>query len=158
VVTKLLGTVALGAALAMHPLHTTLTELRWSPGQRVVEIRVRAFVDDLRAAVARYVPAGPTSAGSPAEAALSAYLAATLTLMSRDGTPVTLSWCGARQTGDLLWLCLRGSAPGGLAGARVRAAQLCDLYRDQINIVQVDDDGRTLSMLFTRGDLSKPVP
>ncbi len=140
----------LGAAgaLALHPLHTTLTQLTYDAARGTVEVSVRAFADDFRAA-----------AGSDAsDSAAYAYLGKALTLTDRDGRALPLSGCGLRRTQDLLWLCLRTRAAGGLAGVRVHARMLLELYEDQINIVQASYDGRRVSLLFSRGDPPKPLP
>ena len=140
----------LGAAgaLALHPLHTTLTQLTYNAAGGTVEVAVRAFADDFRRAVGSNV----------SDSAAYAYLGQTLTLTDRGGRALPLSPCGLRRTQDLLWLCLATRVPGGLAGARVHARMLLDLYEDQINIVQASYDGRKVSLLFTRGDKSKPLP
>jgi uncharacterized protein DUF6702 len=134
---------------AHHPLHTTLTELTYRAADRTVQVSVRAFADDFDAA-----------AGGVSDSAASAYLRSVLTLTDRNGRPLPLAWCGLRRTGDLLWLCLSGAAPGGgLGGLRVAVRLLFERYRDQINIVQVSDGegGRRTSMLFVRGDAEKPL-
>jgi len=141
---------ALGAAgmLALHPLHTTLTRLTYNAVDGTVEVAVRAFADDFGRAVGSNV----------SDSAAYAYLGRTLALTDRGGRALPLAPCGLRRTQDLLWLCLATRAPGGLAGARVHARMLLDLYEDQINIVQASYDGRKVSLLFTRGDNSKPLP
>ena len=140
--------LAAAGALALHPLHTTLTQLTYDAAGSTVEVTVRAFADDFRAAV-----------GSDAsDSAAYAYLGKALTLMDRGGRALPLSACGLRRTQDLLWLCLRTPAAGGLAGVRVHARMLLELYEDQINIVQASYDGRKVSLLFSRGDQPKPLP
>jgi len=136
------------AALVAHPLHTTLTELRYREADRVVEVTVRAFADDVRAALGREVT----------DSAAFGYLRSTFTLADRAGRPLRVAWCGLRRTDDLLWLCLRAAAPDGTTGLRIRAGLLFDLYDDQINIVQVSKSGRRAVLLFTRGDAPKALP
>ena len=140
----------LGAAgaLALHPLHTTLTQLTYNAAGGIVEVTVRAFADDFRAAV------GSDASDSGAYA----YLGKALTLTDRGGRALALSGCGMHRTQDLLWFCLRTRAAGGLAGVRVQARMLLDLYADQINIVQASYEGRRVSLLFSRGDPAKPLP
>jgi uncharacterized protein DUF6702 len=151
VVTRALGALCAMGVLALHPLHTTLTDLSFSAADRTVLVSVRAFADDFRAA-----------AGDGSDSAAFAYLRSTFALSDRDGRVLPLVWCGVRRTGDLLWLCLRAPAPGergrGLAGVRVRAGLLFDRYRDQINIVQASYDGRRASLLFSLGDSAKALP
>jgi len=140
--------VAAVAALAAHPLHTTLTELRYQDGDRVVEVTVRAFADDVRAAVGRELT-DSTAFG---------YLRRTFTLSDRAGRPLGVAWCGLRRSDDVVWLCLRAAAPDGTSGLRIRAGLLFDLYHDQINIVQVTARGRRVVLLFTRDEAPKPLP
>ena len=136
-------------ALAAHPLHTTLTELEVRAAGGAVQLTVRAFEDDLRAALG--------AGGAITDSAASRYLRATLTLADYAGHAVPLAWCGLRRSDGVVWLCLRGTAPAG-DGLRVRVGLLFERYADQINIVQTRRDGRRGALLFTRGDPSRPVP
>jgi hypothetical protein len=140
--------VAAVAAFTAHPLHTTLTELRYREADRVVDVTVRAFAEDVRAAIGREVT----------DSAAFGYLRSTFTLTDRVGRPLGVAWCGLRRTDDVLWLCLRAAAPEGASGLRIRAGLLFDLYDDQINIVQVRERGRRTVLLFTRGDALKTLP
>ena len=134
--------------LALHPLHTTLTQLAYRDADHMVEATVRVFADDFRAALKTDV----------SDSAAVAYLRSTFTLADRTGRPLAIVWCGLRRTGDLLWLCLRAPAAQGLSGLRVRVALLFDRYADQINIVQASYAGRRAALLFTTGDAPKPLP
>ena len=69
-----------------------------------------------------------------------------------------LRWDGATRSGDVVQIRLRGDVPGGLAGARVWIALLCERFEDQVNIVRATYAGRTASLLFTRGDAAKALP
>ncbi|HKW41026.1 MAG TPA: DUF6702 family protein [Gemmatimonadales bacterium] len=130
------------AALMAHPLHTTLTQLAYRDSDRTIEVSVRVFADDLRAAVGRDVT----------DATAFTYLRSTFALTDRTGRPLALGWCGLRRTGAILWLCLRAPSADGLSGLRVHARLLLELYADQINIVQATCGGRRTSLLFSRGD------
>src|SRR2546426_799277 len=112
-----------------------------------VVVSVRAFADDFRAV-----------AGGVSDSAAFGYLTTVLTLSDRDGRTLPLAWCGARRTGDLVWLCLHAPATRGLAGLRVDARLLFDRFEDQINIVQASYGGRQVSLLFVRGDHPKALP
>lgn len=144
---RLLWGVGAAAAVAVHPLHTTLTQLSYAAADRTVVVSVRAFADDFRAV-----------AGDVSDSAAFGYLTTVLTLSDPAGRTLPLAWCGARRTGDLLWLCLHAPAPRGLAGLRVDARLLFDRFEDQINIVQASYGGRQVSLLFVRGDHPKPLP
>lgn len=128
------------AVLAAHPLHTTLTEIEQRDG--AVQLTVRAFGDDLRAALGSDVT----------DSTAARYLRSMVTLADRDGRALSLQWCGLRRSDGIVWLCARAIAPGGVRGLQLRMGLLFDVFTDQINIVQTTYDGRRVTLLFTRGD------
>jgi hypothetical protein len=132
-----------------HPIHTTLTQLAYDRGARSVTISVRVFADDFGTAIQRH----SGGRGSFDQAAL-AYARRTLTLSPGGKKALPLSWCGARQQGIVVWLCLRAPARG-LEGLVVHNRMHFELFDDQVNIVQATVDGRRRSLLFTRGDRPK---
>lgn len=142
------GVVAVLALLMLHPLHTTLTQLAYGDADGTVQVTVRAFADDMRAVLG----------GEVSDSGAARYLRSTFVIADRTGRSLPATWCGLKQTGDLLWLCLRASVPGGASGLRVRVTLLFERYDDQINIVQASYEGRRAALLFTRGDEAKALP
>jgi hypothetical protein len=156
----ILGTLvstAVSAALAAHPIHTTLTELEYRGEDHTVRLSLRAFADDFGTAASRHagIAVGPEHRVPDGVAV--AYANATVTLTDRGGRRLPLSGCGVRRGGDLLWLCLAGTIGGGLAGAQVHVRTLFDLHHDQVNLVQVTNGSRRQSLLFTRKDPPKAL-
>lgn len=151
-----LRAVAVAAALllmgARHPMHTAVAEITYASGSPVAEIRIRVFADDF----GTVVPAAPGSAA--ADSAMSRYVRGRLAIADRNGRPAALRWMGARREGDVVLLLLAVPAPGGLAGARVQSALLCERFEDQINIVRATYGGRSTTLLFTPGDGAKVLP
>jgi len=142
-----------------HPLHTSLAELSLSPDGGVT-VSIRVFADDYTAAADRHKKAA-AARRSPARAGISplvAYALASFSLIDRGGRLIPLEWCGGRQAGDLIWLCLRGRVASAPSGLRVSSRILCDVFDDQINIVQAAYGGRKVSLLFTPGDEAKQLP
>jgi len=138
---------------ALHPLHTTLTELVEQPGGRQVTIVVRAFSDDLNTAL----HAGGGISPSAEDTLMSRYIRTRLSLRTATGVPVTMNWIGRRTTGDLTWITMEADVPGGLKGTHLQNSIHTELFSDQVNIVQARFAGRSESLLFTRGDGEKTV-
>ncbi len=145
----LLATAGLLATPAVHPLHTTHTDLRQRSGE--VEITVRAFTDDLHRAVAARERLTDDSA-------LVRYVRATLTLADPAGRPAVLALVGTRVDGDVTLVMLRAALPPGLAGTRVRQGMHMELFDDQVNVVRAEYGGRQASLLFTPGDPARALP
>lgn len=140
----------LGMVLLGHPLHTTHTELAEQPGGGVT-IEIRAFSDDLQAAVER-------GEGAMTDSAVARYVRRTVRLTSAGGRRAELSWAGAEPDGDVTRLRFRAVVPGGLAGARLSQEMQTALFADQVNVVQARYRGRRVSLLFLPGDPAKPLP
>jgi hypothetical protein len=148
----LLWSWVLSPALSAHPLHTALTEISYQTDSQTVAIRIRVFADDLASSVS-----GLADAAQP-DSALSRYARGSFALTDRSGRPVPLRWERAERAGDMVLLQLRATLAGGLAQSRVLDALLCERFPDQINIVRASYGGRTITLLFTRGDAAKVLP
>lgn len=144
------GRVLLGLVLAVHPLHSTHTELREERGGGVT-LTVRAFTDDLHAAVR-------AAEGGTGDSALARYVRRSLRLTGAAGQPVPLEWRGARADGNVTYLSLTGLLPGGLRGGRVQQVMLMERFSDQVNVVQVRTHGGATSLLFLPGQGPKVLP
>jgi hypothetical protein len=153
--------VSLGAvgtppmAAALHPIHSTLTEISFDSVARVATVRVRAFADDWQTATARWSRWHPRPRVLSSDSLNVDYLTHMISLESAQGEIASLEWCGIQRTGAVLWLCLRGGLQRGLEGVRVADRVLNDLFDDEINIVQIESAGRRTSAVFTRKDVSK---
>lgn len=148
---------AAGLALP-HPMHTTITELAWRPGSRVVRATIRIFEDDFGRAVLG-LPASAPAPDSAAvrEPAAEAYVRAHFGLAGAGGAELPLRWCGVRRSGNVVWVCIESGEGVAPAGLRVRNGVLFELYRDQVNIVQSLLGSAKASVLFTRGDGPKAI-
>ncbi|HXT18476.1 MAG TPA: DUF6702 family protein [Gemmatimonadaceae bacterium] len=128
----------------MHPLHTTMTELTVDEARHSVRAVVRAFADDVTAAAKRRLSRGD-------------YVAAGLAITDAAGRQLALRSCGVRHTGDVVFVCFDGTFDGSPRALRLADSLLCDLFDDQVNVVQIIDGGERRSMLFVRGDRAKPL-
>jgi uncharacterized protein DUF6702 len=137
--------IAMTGAPRAHPLHTTLTTIEWRAETRTVQVAVRVFSQDLRAAVAR----------APADSACG-YARRAFVLTDASGRVLGAERCTVQEAEEVTWIRLeaRVAAPAGL---RVLNAFLFESFGDQVNVVQANLAGRSRTMLFTRGDEPKPV-
>jgi hypothetical protein len=139
--------------LRAHPLHTTLTEVAVNPSTHTVRAVVRVFADDIAAALAKRAGDAPVL---PSDAGATAYVLSKLTVHDRSSRALALAPCGVKRSGDLLWVCVE-TGPIDLEAVRIRNLTLCELFSDQVNIVQVAGAGTQRSILFTRGDGPKSL-
>lgn len=154
----ILGFVAVTpGAVQAHPLHTTLTEITEDRVAGTTRATIRVFADDFGTAV-RKTTGTRAVQGTPAwETASRAYVAHAFTITDATGRALPLTSCGTRGTGGLLWICVEVAARGGAESLRLRDAMLCELFADQVNVVQGTVAGARRSVLFTRGDAPKSL-
>jgi hypothetical protein len=127
-------------AAARHPLHTTITEIRYASATRIAAVSVRAFEDDLTAVTGRD------------DVDVVAYVGRQLRFRERDGRPAHVRWEGVTRRDALLWITGQATLRHGFDGATVENRMLTERFEDQVNVVLAIDGRRRLTLLFTRGD------
>lgn len=148
----MVAALLLAAAIAAHPLHTTMAEVTVDRAHSTVRVVVRVFADDFGTAVN-----GSKAAGA-FEARAAAYVANAISLADDRRERVTVRDCGTRKQGDLLWLCSEATVTAEqLRHLTLRDQMLCELFSDQVNVVRISDGATTRSVLFTRGDRAKSI-
>lgn len=140
-----------------HPLHSTITEISENRANGTVRATIRVFADDFGAAVSRSLRGGTVSAGAAWDAAAFAYIASSFVLTDGARRPLAVRSCGIRRSADLFWVCIETTSTTALASLTVRNRVLCDVWDDQVNVVQATVAGARRSVLFTKGDGSKPL-
>ena len=136
---RLLLAAAMMLPIGRHPMHTSSAEVVQQGDS--VTVAIRAFADDI----------GTVDV-------LPGYARERFRLLDRSGSAVALTWDGAERHDDVVVLRLRGRLGGGLAGGRVENRILTDRFADQVNVVRAIYDGRTTTLIFTRGDGPKALP
>lgn len=133
-----------------HPLHTTLTGITFDHQRHTARAVLRVFMDDFGRAVAQHAHVRSPLDVTNGDALR--YVAASFAISGPDSKPLPLSPCGMKRTGDLMWLCVEAVTPLGPDQLTVRDHVLCDLFDDQVNIVQVSLGADKRTILFTPGD------
>jgi len=142
---------------AAHPLHTTLVQLTYDEPSHVLEASIRVFAGDFAAAVAKHAGATTPNDDRVGDAAAFQYVTNTLRFIDASGRALPLVWCGSRRAGDVLWLCVRASSAAPPSALELFDQMLCELFDDQVNIVQSVAGAKRTSMLFTTGDGAKRI-
>ena len=141
-----------------HKIHVSVTNLEFSQPRQTVEIVIRVFSDDLENALSRRaeraVKIDPATAGKDRQVVklVMAYLRSNFELKNKVGRPVALSWNGIEGQPDMFWIFVKGRAPGGLEGAQLRNKIFCELFDDQVNIVNAKHQGKQIGLMFEAKD------
>jgi hypothetical protein len=146
-----------------HKIHVSVTYLEFNQAKQTVEIVVRVFTDDLENALSqrakRAVKIDPATADKDRRVGdlVMAYLRSNFELRNKTGRQVALSWNGIEGQMDMFWLYFKGRMPGGLEGAQVRNKIFCELFDDQVNIVNAKHQGKQIGLMFESKDDFKAI-
>lgn len=138
---------------ALHAYHSTLTELRYNAAQKQLELSVKVFTDDFEKALSQGQPA-PVSladAGPRPLAQATAYVQRTLQIRTPAGAPLQVQVLGLQAENDGYWLYCKVPLPGAVNGIQLRQAMLLDVFGDEMNIVNIEANGKKQSALFRAG-------
>jgi hypothetical protein len=141
-----------------HKIHVSVTNLIFDQPKQTVDIVIRVFTDDLENALSqrakRAVKIDPATAGKDRQVIeqVMAYLRSNFELKNMAGRPVTLSWNGIEGQMDMFWIYVKGRMPGGLEGAKLRNKIFCELFGDQVNIVNAKHQGKQIGLMFESKD------
>lgn len=155
----LLLVMALAPVSFAHRYHTSVTRLDYKAEERLLEITVQTFADDIEAALSKRSGVGNVQLEprSKTNALLLQYLNSAIVLKSGD-EKLELEWIGMELKGHSVWFYLQAKAPAGLSHTTLSNRLLFDLFSDQINIVNVFQNGKKSSLTFKRGDTPKAIP
>jgi hypothetical protein len=78
-------------------------------------------------------------------------------LKNAKGEIVKLAWVGMDAGVDSAWLYFEAQLPEGPAGVQLRNQFMFDLYDDQINLVNIKQDGKKHALTFKNGDSFQPL-
>ena len=158
----LLACFATAPATHAHPIHTSVAEADYNRTSQKLEVALRVFVDDFETALSAHARRRVSLEQTPPaefDALTRAYLAATFTVRTREGTLATHQWVGRelKEGENELWFYFEVPLPGGIEGVRLRHGALAEQFASQINSVRVRDDGRKTTLVFLPNQTEKVV-
>jgi hypothetical protein len=145
----------------IHKFHVSVSQFEFDPRTGKTTMVIRVFADDLENAISRHAGRHfPLLGRDGAEVrrdqalhgAIYRYLQGRIELRSRGGRPAPLRWGGLEARADLVWLYLEARLPGGIRGAQLRHRLFCEIFDDQVNIVNAIESEGTSGLLFEVDD------
>ena len=132
--------------LQAHSIHQSTAEAEYNPKTKKLEVSLTVFINDLELAIIRQCEREMRLDKTPAaefDAQIQAYLAKTFVVMDAAGKVAKIEWVGHRideetkKSGDpTVTLFFEVPLSGGLTDAKVRHAVFCELFKDQVNLMQ----------------------
>lgn len=143
-----------GFSTFLHPLHVSVTEIKFDAKDKELEITTRIFLDDLEEAIRKErkqpnLDITQPGAGLTTDQLLVEYLTKKLEIKV-DGKAVKITFLGHEIEGDAVIVYAYAPGVKKIKGIEVTHTTITELYEDQSNLVHVTLDDKTKSMRLMR--------
>lgn len=145
-----------------HSVHQSTAEVEYNARTHKLEVSLTVFINDLELALIRQSERLMSFEKTPAkefDAEIQTYLAKMFVVTGADGKAAKLEWLGRELDEDTsktrdpaVTLFFEVPLPQGVDRAMLQQAVFCDLFQDEVNLVQVRSGGRKVEMQFEKGD------
>ncbi|GAA4375489.1 hypothetical protein GCM10023186_08240 [Hymenobacter koreensis] len=145
----------LSVAAFAHAYHASIMEVKVNGKTQQLEVALKVFTDDLEKALSVGQPRAITlGQASPVEVQplIAAYLRRTVVFSGKPGEDIPLKYLGMEKENDAHWLFFTVKLPRPMQGVRLQQRLMLDLFPDQMNIVNVEANGKKQSALFRDGN------
>ncbi len=157
--------LCLAASAHAHSLHQSTAEAEYNPKTKKLEVSLTLFINDLETALIRQSEREMRLDKTPAaefDAQILAYLTKTFVVTDAAGKTAKIEWVGremdaeSAKSGDpTVTLFFEISLSAGLDGHSLQYSVFSDLFKDQINLLQLHSDTQKIELRFVRGEAAK---
>lgn len=151
--------------LHAHSLHQSIAEAEYNPKTQKLEISLTIFIDDLELALIRQserLMSIDKTPSSDFDAQIQAYLAKTFVVTEVTGKSAKLDWIGreiesAKTDDPTVTLYFEAPLIACPSGITIQHSVLCDLFKDQTNLLHLRSGEHKMELRFTRDDNSRKI-
>lgn len=157
----------MASGLQAHPLHQSTAEAEYNAKTKKLEVSLTVFINDLELALIRHSERLMSLEKTPVEdfdAQVQSYLAKTFVVTDATGKASKIEWvgrevdAGVAKSGDpTVTLFFAVPLSGGVAEAILHHAVLCDLFKDQANLLHLRDGLRKAELQFSTPNTTKSL-
>lgn len=136
---------------SMHAFHTSIAEMRYNPKEKVFEISLRVFTDDLEKTLSlnnqnkKFV----IENADKNDGFINQYVHKHFVVTTPKNQKLTYQYVGKEKEGDATWIYLEMPMNEPLKGSKIQNDVLIDMFDDQTNIVNIFMNNTKKSYLFT---------
>ncbi len=157
----------IASSLHAHSVHQSTAEAEFNAKTQKLEVSLTVFINDLELALVRQCEREMRLDKTPAaefDAQIQTYLAKTFVVTDEAGKAAEIEWVGreldakSEKSGDpTVTLYFEVPLPDGLADAKLRHAVFCELFKDQVNLMQFLRGSLTTELRFVPGTSATPL-
>lgn len=136
----------------LHPLHLSVSDIKYNEEAKSLEITQRLFVDDLEDAL-RHKSAGKADVLNPADpdkmsALIGQYLQQHFKLQL-NGKQTPAKFLGYEIEGDAVWAYMEVPNVRKIKSIGVEYTVFFEMFDDQVNLINIEKEGKIRSLKLT---------
>ena len=138
-----------------HAYHASIMELHYNPAKQQLEVALKVFTDDFEKALSAGQPSSVSLDQSPkpqVTALTTALLRRSVLFGTKPGEVLPIQFMGIQKETDAHWLYFTVKLAKQVNSIYLRHKLLSDTFPDQMNIVNVEANGKKESALFRDGE------
>ena len=151
--------------LHAHSLHQSIAEAEYNPKTQKLEVSLSIFIDDLELALIRQSERLMSIDKTPAaefDAQIQAYLAKTFVVTEVTGKSAKIDWVGreiesTKSDDPTVTLYFEVPLVACPSGVTIQHSVLCDLFKDQTNLLHLRSGEHKMELPFTRDENSRKI-
>lgn len=127
--------------------------MQYNPAERIFEVSIRMFTDDLEVALSREttqkIRLAPNDAHDPL---VERYIRKHFAMQNARKQPRPYQYVGKEPEGDATWVYIEIPFGEALAGSVIRQDVLMEVFDDQVNLINVTYQSQRKTLLFRKNE------
>ncbi|WP_229252951.1 DUF6702 family protein [Dyadobacter helix] len=143
----------LTASIPAHEYHVSVTHMQYNPAEKLIEVSIRIFTDDLERALSenngkrRFVIGNNDQNNSFIES----YIRKNFVFFDSGKKNVPVHFLGKEQEEDATWIYMEIPYSASLTACSLQNSTLMDTFADQVNMTNVKYGNEKRTYLFKKG-------
>lgn len=143
--------ISLTASRPAHDFHASVTQMQYNPKEKIFEISIRVFTDDLERGLSKEMNSTVHLApGSKSDAILEKYVRSHFAYVSPQKQQKEISYVGHEVEADANWLYLEMPYSEPFRGGSLKHTVLMEMFDDQVNMVNIQYQGQKKTFVFRK--------
>ncbi|WP_350552107.1 DUF6702 family protein [Pseudoalteromonas sp. 120-MNA-CIBAN-0494] len=136
-----------------HQLKSSVTTVLFNKRTNNIELMHRFYLHDTEHAVAHlFKDKVDIISNKIDQQRFAKYVESHVALQTLNGEPLPLNFVGAQVDGKFFWVYQEAPIPVKIAGIKMSNGALRDLWPSQVNMVNVEGQGKIKTLNFTQDD------
>jgi hypothetical protein len=133
-----------------HAFHTSITKIEQNVKEKTFEVSIRVFTDDLETALSKEQGHKQVRIenNDKNDVFVDRYIKKVFKVFMPNGKPIAYQYIGKELEKEATWIYIEIPNTQSVSKYKIRNSVLLDIYEDQVNIVNISENGQKKSFIY----------